>query len=162
MRLWRVLSERRILRQSRRRCFHRAPLSHSPKKNLRTLWSNPLYPDALIALILPASTMPSDLVLAERYIASNGDLTQIANQPWDDSVKSLTRRASDQARCIVRAGGLRERDAGCPRLVRKFRLVIPSVSFWERVVSGWSSRAASREECRIEPSKRLVFSSDGG
>ena len=32
----------------------------------------------------------------------------------------------------------------------------------ERVVSGWSSIAASREECRIEPSKRLVFSSDGG
>ena len=31
-----------------------------------------------------------------------------------------------------------------------------------KVVSGWSSIAASREECRIEPSKRLVFSSDGG
>ena len=30
------------------------------------------------------------------------------------------------------------------------------------VVSGWSSIAASREECRIEPSKRLVLSSDGG
>jgi Protein of unknown function (DUF3300) len=50
-----------------------------------------LYPDALIALILPASTVPSDLVLAERYIASNGDPAQVANQPWDDSVKSLTR-----------------------------------------------------------------------
>ena len=50
-----------------------------------------LYPDALIALILPASTVPSDLVLAARYIASNGDPAQIANQPWDDSVKSLAR-----------------------------------------------------------------------
>ena len=40
-----------------------------------------LYPDALIALILPASTVPSDLVLAERYIASNGDPAQVANQP---------------------------------------------------------------------------------
>jgi hypothetical protein len=38
----------------------------------------------------------------------------------------LTRRASDQARCIVRAEGLRERDAGCLRLVRKYRLVIPA------------------------------------
>jgi hypothetical protein len=36
-----------------------------------------------------------------------------------------------------------------------------SFGLWERVVSGWSSIAASREECRIEPSKRLVFSSDG-
>ena len=50
-----------------------------------------LYPDALIALILPASTVPADLVLAARYIASNGDPAQIANQPWDDSVKSLAR-----------------------------------------------------------------------
>jgi len=50
-----------------------------------------LYPDALIALILPASTVPSDLVLAARYIASNGDPAQVANQPWDDSVKSLAR-----------------------------------------------------------------------
>ena len=32
-----------------------------------------LYPDALVALILPASTVPSDLVLAARYLSSNGD-----------------------------------------------------------------------------------------
>ena len=37
-----------------------------------------LYPDALVALILPASTVPSDLVLAARYIASNGDPAQVA------------------------------------------------------------------------------------
>jgi hypothetical protein len=50
-----------------------------------------LYPDALVALILPASTVPSDLVLAARFLSSNGDPAQIANQPWDDSVKSLAR-----------------------------------------------------------------------
>ena len=50
-----------------------------------------LYPDALVALILPASTVPSDLVLAARYLSSNGDPDQIANQAWDDSVKSLAR-----------------------------------------------------------------------
>jgi Protein of unknown function (DUF3300) len=50
-----------------------------------------LYPDALVALILPASTVPSDLVLAARYLSANGDPAQVANQPWDDSVKSLVR-----------------------------------------------------------------------
>jgi hypothetical protein len=50
-----------------------------------------LYPDALIALMLPASTVPSDLVLAARFISSKGDPAQVANQPWDDSVKSLVR-----------------------------------------------------------------------
>jgi hypothetical protein len=50
-----------------------------------------LYPDALIALILPASTVPSDLVLAARFVASKGDPAQAANQPWDDSIKSLVR-----------------------------------------------------------------------
>ena len=35
--------------------------------------------------------MPSEVVLAARYISSNGDPAQVANQPWDDSVKSLAR-----------------------------------------------------------------------
>lgn len=50
-----------------------------------------LYPDSLIALILPASTVPSDVVLAERYQSAKGDPAQIPNQSWSDSVKSLTR-----------------------------------------------------------------------
>jgi hypothetical protein len=48
-----------------------------------------LYPDALIALILPASTAPSDVTLAARYLNANGDPAQIDNQPWDASVKAL-------------------------------------------------------------------------
>jgi hypothetical protein len=48
-----------------------------------------LYPDALIALILPASTVPSDVTLAARYLEANGDPAQIDNQPWDASVKAL-------------------------------------------------------------------------
>lgn len=68
-----------------------APQQLSQEELNRLLAPIALYPDALIALILPASTVPSDLMLAERYIASNGDPAQIANQPWDDSVKSLVR-----------------------------------------------------------------------
>lgn len=50
-----------------------------------------LYPDALIALILPASTVPSDVVLGARYLKANGDPDRVENQPWDESVKALTR-----------------------------------------------------------------------
>src|ERR1051326_500733 len=47
-----------------------------------------LYPDALIALILPASTVPSDVVLAARYL-NGGDPSRVDEQPWDDSVRAL-------------------------------------------------------------------------
>jgi hypothetical protein len=48
-----------------------------------------LYPDPLIALILPASTVPADLARAAAFLNANGAPAQIASQPWDDSVKSL-------------------------------------------------------------------------
>ena len=48
-----------------------------------------LYPDALIALILPAATAPADIVLAARYLENAGDPTKAAGRTWDESVKSL-------------------------------------------------------------------------
>jgi len=48
-----------------------------------------LYPDPLIALILPAASASTDVVLAARYLEQNGDPAQIDAQPWDPSVKSL-------------------------------------------------------------------------
>lgn len=50
-----------------------------------------LYPDALIALILPASASSSDIVLAARYLAANQDPQQLDAQAWDESVRSLAR-----------------------------------------------------------------------
>jgi hypothetical protein len=50
-----------------------------------------LYPDPLIAQILPASTLPSEIVLADRYVTGGGDLTLIDQQPWDPSIKALAR-----------------------------------------------------------------------
>jgi len=50
-----------------------------------------LYPDALVALILPASSMPGDVVLAARYISDGGNPDQIDYQPWNDSIKALAR-----------------------------------------------------------------------
>ena len=48
-----------------------------------------LYPDPLVALILPAAAAPTDVVLATRYLAANGDLAQLDSQAWDDAVKGL-------------------------------------------------------------------------
>lgn len=50
-----------------------------------------LYPDPLVALILPASTRPSDIVLAARFLERGGVADAVTNEMWDDSVKALTR-----------------------------------------------------------------------
>jgi len=50
-----------------------------------------LYPDPLISLVLPATTVPSDIVLADRFVASGGDPDTLDDKPWDASVKALTR-----------------------------------------------------------------------
>jgi hypothetical protein len=50
-----------------------------------------LYPDPLIAQILPAFTLPTQIVLANRYVSGGGDPNQIDQQPWDPSVQALTR-----------------------------------------------------------------------
>jgi hypothetical protein len=48
-----------------------------------------LYPDVLIAQILPAATFPTDVVMAARWLRSKPDLAQLAQKPWDESVKAL-------------------------------------------------------------------------
>ncbi len=50
-----------------------------------------LYPDPLISLVLPATTVPSDIVLADRFVVSGGDPDSLDDKPWDASVKALTR-----------------------------------------------------------------------
>ncbi len=50
-----------------------------------------LYPDPLIAQILPAATLPTQIVLANRYVSGGGDPNQIDQQPWDASVQALAR-----------------------------------------------------------------------
>ncbi len=52
-----------------------------------------LYPDTLIALILPAATAPADIVLASRYLKDGGDPNTVSSRAWDESVKSLVHYA---------------------------------------------------------------------
>jgi len=50
-----------------------------------------LYPDPLIAQILPAATLPTEIVLADRYVTGGGDPNLIDQQPWDPSIQALAR-----------------------------------------------------------------------
>src|SRR6478672_8055880 len=50
-----------------------------------------LYPDPLLAIVLPASTFPSDIVLAARFVDSGEDPSLADEKPWDASVRALTR-----------------------------------------------------------------------
>jgi hypothetical protein len=50
-----------------------------------------LYPDALVALVLPASTRTADVVLAARFLNQGGDPATLDAQPWEDSVRALAR-----------------------------------------------------------------------
>ena len=68
-----------------------APARRSPEELEKLLAPIALYPDALIAIILPAATAPADVVLAARHVRDNpGDTSQIEHRAWDESVKSLT------------------------------------------------------------------------
>jgi len=55
-----------------------------------------LYPDALVAQILAASTYPTEIVEADRWMQSHRNLkgeelaTEVDQQSWDPSVKALT------------------------------------------------------------------------
>ena len=53
-----------------------------------------LYPDPLLAIILPAATLPTEVVTADRYVASSGNPNVIDQQPWDPSVQALARYPS--------------------------------------------------------------------
>src|ERR1700752_4025503 len=71
-----------------------APLTPEALQNLVAPIA--LYPDALVAQILAASTYPSEIVEADRWLQSHSDLKdenladEVDKQSWDPSVKALT------------------------------------------------------------------------
>ena len=50
-----------------------------------------LYPDPLIATILPASVYPLEIVQAARFVADTNNLAQLDRQSWDENVKAVAR-----------------------------------------------------------------------
>src|SRR5512135_3487637 len=50
-----------------------------------------LYPDPLIATMLPASVYPLEIVQAARFVKDTNNLAQLDAQPWDANVKAVAR-----------------------------------------------------------------------
>ena len=50
-----------------------------------------LYPDQLLATMLPASVYPLEIVQAARFVADTNNLAKLDAQPWDKSVKDVAR-----------------------------------------------------------------------
>ena len=71
------------------------PAQQSPQELRQLAAPIALYPDALVAQILAASTYPTQIVEADRWIQSHSDLTgeklaqEVDKQPWDPSIKAL-------------------------------------------------------------------------
>lgn len=67
-----------------------APPPYGPSQDVGQLVAPiALYPDPLVAVILPAATMPADIVTAERYLESGQNPDDLDSQPWEPSVRSL-------------------------------------------------------------------------
>jgi hypothetical protein len=50
-----------------------------------------LHPDPLIAIILPASVYPLEIVQAARFVKDTNNIPKVDDQPWDDNVKELAK-----------------------------------------------------------------------
>jgi hypothetical protein len=50
-----------------------------------------LYPDPLIATVLPASVYPLEIAQAARFVADTNNLAKLDEQPWDENVRAVAR-----------------------------------------------------------------------
>jgi len=71
------------------------PPSSPPKRSAaeleKLLAPIALYPDPLIATMLPASVYPLEIVQAARFVANTNNLDKLDAQSWDSSVKAVAR-----------------------------------------------------------------------
>jgi hypothetical protein len=50
-----------------------------------------LHPDPLIAIILPASVYPVEVVQAARFVKDTNNIPKVDEQPWDENVKAVAK-----------------------------------------------------------------------
>ena len=68
-----------------------APVKRSAAELEKLVAPIALYPDPLIATILPASVYPLEIVQAARFVADTNNLAKLDEQPWDTNVKAVAR-----------------------------------------------------------------------
>ena len=74
------------------------PMQHSRQELQQLVAPIALYPDALVAQILAASTYPTEIVEADRWMQGHFKLKgeelakEVDKQPWDPSLTVCTRR----------------------------------------------------------------------
>src|SRR5260370_30698392 len=72
------------------------PVKQSPQELQQLVAPIALYPDALVAQVLAASTYPTQIVEAERWMQRHSNLKgrelgkEVDKQNWDPSVKAMT------------------------------------------------------------------------
>src|SRR6266446_2010068 len=77
------------------------PVKQSPQQLQQLVAPIALYPDALVAQILAASTYPTQIVEAERWMQSHSEIKgdelakEVDKQNWDPSAKAMTQFPSD-------------------------------------------------------------------
>src|SRR3954462_13927310 len=71
------------------------PPSAPPKKSAAELQKlvEPiaLHPDPLIAMILPASVYPLEIVQAARFVKNTNNIPKLDEQPWDENVRGIAK-----------------------------------------------------------------------
>ena len=50
-----------------------------------------LHPDPLIAIILPASVYPLEVVQAARFVKDTNNISKVDQHPWDENVKAVAK-----------------------------------------------------------------------
>ncbi|MFO1475556.1 MAG: DUF3300 domain-containing protein [Verrucomicrobiota bacterium] len=72
-----------------------APPAASPKLGqdelMKLVAPIALYPDPLLAILLPASAYPLEIVQAARFVENTNNLPQLDEQPWDSNVRAIAR-----------------------------------------------------------------------
>jgi hypothetical protein len=68
-----------------------APAKKSAAELEKLLMPIALHPDPLMAIILPASAYPLEIVQAARFVKDTNNIPKVADQPWDDNVKELAK-----------------------------------------------------------------------